>query len=389
MLNRRLIILISAIVTLILFGGGVYYYFVKQKAAPGATITTTLFPTAGEGGGGGIPGLFKPTGGEKKEKPKLIRLSDEPVAGFVALERGRIRYAERATGHIYEVNGNGEEKIRISNTTIPRVFRTVWAPKGDYVALGIIDGDQNAKYFLATLTGTTTEGVFLPADAIPFAFSATNQIAYLASINNNYSIVTADTKNQKQKIVYSSPFRDFLIDQPSENLFSLATRPSGTVGGYLYTFNAKSSAFEKILSNTLGLEALWSLDAKNILISKFDNRSGEIFASAIDERGNTIKDLGNTLAAKCSWSSSDRLALYCAMPKTRPNATYPDDWYKGKVALEDNIQKLYLTATSSETILAEHNFDVAQIGVDARDEYLYFLDKNDWGLWGLKLGTSH
>ncbi|MBI5742873.1 MAG: hypothetical protein HZA25_03470 [Candidatus Niyogibacteria bacterium] len=387
-MNKRLIIIISALVLLLLIGGGIYYYFAKQKAAPGATVPETLFPTAGEGGGGGIPGLFKPGGGTK-EKPKLVRLSDEPVAGFIALTRGRIRYAERATGHIYEVSGNGEDKIRISNTTIPRVYHTIWSPKGDHVALSALDEDQNAKHFLATLTGTTTEGVFLPTGATPYAFSATDQIAYLAALNGNYSVIVADPKNQKQKAVYTSPFRDFIVAWPADNIFGLATKPSGTVGGYLYKLDTKTNTFNKVLGGITGLEALWSPDAENILISKFDNRASEISASVVDKQGIKIKNLGNTLATKCAWSRSDAKALYCAMPKTRPSATYPDDWYKGKVALEDDIQKLYLTASSSETILTDKKFDVTQVGIDARDEYLYFLDKTDWGLWGLKLTTNN
>lgn len=388
MLNKRLIIIIAAIIFLLAVSGGIYYYFAKQKAAPGATVPETLFPTAGEGGGGGIPGLFKP-GGSTKEKPKLVRLSDEPVAGFIALARGRVRYAERATGHIYEVSGNGEDKVRISNTTLPRVYRTVWSPKGDYVALSILDEDQNAKHFLATLTGTTTEGVFLPTNTTPYAFSAANQLAYLAQISGNYSLITADTKNQKQKEIYTSPFRDFIVAWPIDNIFGLATKPSGYVKGYLYKINSKLGTFDKVIGDTAGLEVLWSPDAKKVLVSEFNNQTNEITASAIDAQGNKIKELGNTLAAKCTWSRADNQALYCAMPKTRPNATYPDDWYKGKVSLEDDIKKLYLTASSSETMLMDKNFDVAQIGTDTRDEYLYFLDKNDWGLWGLKLETNH
>lgn len=381
--NKRLIIILAVLIVLIAVGFGIYY-FVKQKAAPGEGILETLFPGAGEIGEPGLPGLFRPDG-EIKEKPKLVRLSDVPVAGFAALDRGRVRYAERATGHIYEISGDGEDKIRISNTTIPRVYQTIWSEDGNYVVLSVLDESQHPKQFLATLTSTTTEGVFLPEESIPFAFSEKNQIIYLMKTNNRYAIVQSDAQNKNQAGLYSSPFRDFIISWLSNDLLGLVTRSSGSVDGYLYELDLKQNSLNKIIGDLKGLTALWSPDARQILISEFNERANEIRSRVIDRNGAALKDINGTLADKCAWSRSDAFAIYCAIPDQTPVGTYPDDWYKGKVSFNDTVNKLYLSATSTETLLDKQNFDIQNIGVDAHDEFLYFIDKNDEMLWGLRL----
>jgi hypothetical protein len=382
-MNKRLIIIILAIVLLLTVAGGLYYYFSRQGVAPG-DVVKSLFPSGGELPTTGQPGIFQ-TGEVPKEKPKLTQLTDVPIAGLKALERGRVRYAEKGTGHIYEVGGDGSDKIRISNTTIPRVFQTTWSAKGDYVIFDILTEDQKAQHFLASLTGTTTEGIFLPEDIQIGGFSAVNQVAYFAELGDRYAVVIADIKNQKPKEVYSSPFRDFLLKWPAADIISLATRPSGTIDGYLYKLDLKQNIFSKITGGINGLEALWSPDAQRILISGLNDNTGETFVFAINQKGENIVDLAKSLTAKCAWSMYDKLAVYCAIPESFPPALYPDDWYKGKVSFNDSIQKIYLSATSTEILLPAQNFDIEEMALDKKDEFLFFVNKNDETLWGLRL----
>jgi hypothetical protein len=65
---------------------------------------------------------------------RLRQLTTRPVAGAVFTTAG-IRYVERGTGHVYEIDlASGEERI-VSGTTLQRTIRAVFSPDGTHVAL--------------------------------------------------------------------------------------------------------------------------------------------------------------------------------------------------------------------------------------------------------------
>jgi hypothetical protein len=65
---------------------------------------------------------------------RLRQLTTRPVAGAIFTPEG-IRYVERGTGHVYQIDlVSGGERM-VSGTTLQRTIRAIFSPNGNYVAL--------------------------------------------------------------------------------------------------------------------------------------------------------------------------------------------------------------------------------------------------------------
>lgn len=385
--RKKIIIVVSVIIGLIILGL-VLAYFLYFRGVPAEKRGTIgkLFPAAEEKEQPPVESVSIGGQEEKGIKRKLVQLTTVAISGLKAVPNGRARYIEKATGHVYEINGDGEERVRISNTTIPKIFDVFWSADSDKAILSIFD-NENIKYFSAVFTGTSTQGVFLPSDINVGGYTPQkNRFFYTAKNGERYSLISADPDNSKQTKIYSTPFGDFSINWPAENTISLLTRPSGTTEGYLYKLNLQTGIFSKVIGDLKGLEALWSPSGEKILISQTSAGGKEIISRLISVQGKEIGLGPKTLASKCVWTATTTAsAIYCGVPAYFPAGIYPDDWYKGKVSFNDRLLKINTTAPEIGEILTERTFDIEKITVDSKDLYLYFIDKNDETLWGLKL----
>ena len=106
--------------------------------------------------------------------------------------------------------------------------------------------------------------------------------------------------------------------------------------------------------------------------------------------GNIIESPLRTLAEKCVWGSFYKNMLYCGVPTQRDTASYPDDWYKGKVSFADSLWQMNVTTeevTSLSSLLeqADRFIDAVNLQIDDRDDHLFFMNKTDLSLWSLDL----
>jgi hypothetical protein len=94
------------------------------------------------------------------------------------------------------------------------------------------------------------------------------------------------------------------------------------------------------------------------------------------------------LAEKCVWSSLNKYVAYCAVPSNVPIGNYPDDWYQGNVSFVDNIYKIDLSLPSMQLLYSlptDQNIDATSPSLDQKENYIFFTNKNDYSLWGLKI----
>jgi hypothetical protein len=98
----------------------------------------------------------------------------------------------------------------------------------------------------------------------------------------------------------------------------------------------------------------------------------------------------STLPEKCVWAHKSENTAYCAVPQFILPATYPDDWYKGRVSFTDELWKLDL-ATGETTFISDlpkesgQSIDAVNLVLSSDDEYITFINKTDLTLWGLDL----
>lgn len=348
--------------------------------------------------------------------PKLRLLSATPVGGmFASTTRMKspgitgtttdatiVRFVDRGAGHIFQANNLEMNISKISNTTLPKIYESYWNKNLTAVIFRYlkVNTDTVTSFYseirpTATSTASSTtpyeiKGKYLSADIAEMAVSPAGDKIFTWNIENGNGagyISSFDGKNLVK--IIDSPLTQVNIDWPEANTVTFNTKGNSTIGGYSYSANAKTGSISKLLGGILGLSTKLSKDAKNLLYSL--SADSKIKSGILNTTDRSSKALVfNTLADKCVWSNINKNELYCAVPTDIPDASYPEDWYKGKVAFVDQIWlidaktgEVHLLANPLD--LANKLIDAEQLTLDPKENYLYFINKRDLSLWSLDL----
>ncbi len=71
-----------------------------------------------------------------------------------------------------------------------------------------------------------------------------------------------------------------------------------------------------------------------------------------------------------------------------PNATWPDDYYKGLITLKDDFYKINLETDEKTKILGstiQFSYDAQDLFLSPKEDYLFFTNRSDGLLYSLKL----
>jgi hypothetical protein len=170
-MNRKRIIWIFVGALVVALAAALYFVFHK-------TNYSSSIPSGGGGNTLGSSSSFTPSGkspsssqesgstdsGIPAPLPRLRHLTDSPTSGDIVIQRDVdvikdrvkvketdyfVRYMERATGHIFEINTNSPAAAEISNATLPKVYEAIFAPGGNSLVarfLSATNPDQILSY---------------------------------------------------------------------------------------------------------------------------------------------------------------------------------------------------------------------------------------------------
>src|SRR3989344_663467 len=161
-MKKFLIILLALIVVL---GGGLigWYILMTDQETPLSEVVTDLLPF-GSGENIDIPSeSSNEISGENKANQEsfdslsstsnnLFRIVNAPVAGATVFKKGSqvvVRYAERATGHIYDIylpttaSSTIFETVRVTNNTLPKIYEAHFRPDGSAVIFRSLKDDSD------------------------------------------------------------------------------------------------------------------------------------------------------------------------------------------------------------------------------------------------------
>jgi len=315
------------------------------------------------------------------------RLAEEVVAGATSVS-GNIRYIERATGHVWEIDPRGENKTRISNTTIPGIFEVIWSPTGERAVLKYFS-EGKLSILSALFKGSSTQGTFLSSDVTDVVFSPNgDRIGYVITQEGETKIISATPENKLPRVRFRSPFSSWKISWPEEENMYLLTRPSAFIEGFFYRLNFSSGALLKITGPASGLEA--KTNGAFVIVSQFDPSRKAIRSVVEDLKTRETKLLSSSILAilpeKCTWSRKARNIIFCAASSFSPRVSYPDDWYKGKVTFSNKLLKIDIKTLSVTNYELPQGSDVAEPFLTKDESALFFINKRDGSLWGVNLG---
>jgi len=243
--------------------------------------------------------------------------------------------------------------------------------------------------FNALDTKYRLSGFFLPQNIITSSMSPLgDQLFYLQKDPTGVIGIVRDLATEVKKTIFESPFSEWTSFWNSDTNIELATKPSYASDGYSYYLDPTTERYFKSLSSKKALITLPSPDNSSILISEMaDDR---LTTSLVDRASGRIQGLDiQTLPDKCVWTRNN-LGVYCGVPNALSRAQYPDLWYQGQENFQDSLW--FINATTLETNLVSDlprefnaNIDVESIGIDQKNEYLYFIDKQTEYLWSYRL----
>lgn len=383
----------------------------------------------------GSPLLIDSTGSDSATNrviPRMRHYTLVPTAGDIVLEREKdvirdrvkvkekgyyVRYIDRATGHIYEIKTDSETPIKISNTTIPKIYEATFLPSGNSLIARFLDTDEKIityninlkdKVVVATSTqqtGTTTKtveskaleeksylkdvvGTYLTPDIKELALSPSGtKILELTYENNGGSFALLDNSRQLKPLT-TLPLREWLLDFRTEGKALLTTKPSGYYYGYSYIFDTTTLEMKKVVGEINGLTVLPNKDLTNFVVGE---GGATLTMSLLNIADNSKKPIfARTIPEKCVWSNTSSTVLYCSVPNNITNAIYPDDWYKSKISFDDSLWRID-TKTGEMKILSNFSkesgqaIDAINLKISPDETYITFINKKDLTLWGIDI----
>jgi hypothetical protein len=433
---KKPFIIVSILVVILIIAGGLYWYSFMN--GPGSTInnptgsknnpgftpfgrpggiasTTGSTPANGSttdnGAGNGNGGTFTIDNGTGTTIPRLRMLSQTPVGGYGASTTAStsvVRYIDRGKGNIYEARGNTLTITTLSNTLLPRMYDSVWNKNLTAFIGSTLDAKDIVQVVYAQLkpyaispakTGSSTtnvtpfelKGKNLPDNMLGYAVSPKKDKIFLLIGENGRGVgYTANFDGTSLTRIFDTPLTQLNIEWPEENTIALTTKGTITAGGFLYFVNPKTGTWKKILGPVPGLSIMTSHNLKYVIASQAGNNQDlvtSIYAVATTTANTAVI---RTLADKCVWGNQNKLMVYCAVPSQLPAANYPDDWYRGSVTLSDKIWQVNAATGEVKQVaalldLGKRPIDAINLGLDEKDGYLYFINKNDLTLWSLDL----
>ncbi len=385
------------------------------------------------------------TTGTKVKIPTLRLLSNTPVGGYGASTTGTInakaastttaiRWIDRGRGNIYEALGNTLDVVTLSNTVVPMIVESVWnknltafdaltLSKESDMANGIYaelkpriipkvvaatsTPDRTATSTTSSANNTTNNNK--TENLTPYELKGKSLLKNIASyavspkkdrlfifVNDNGTGVgyTTNFDGSAPTQIFTTPLTQVNVEWPSDNVIAITTKGGADARGFLYFVDPKSGVWKKILGPLPGLSTKVSVDAKYVFISAASN-DDNIVTSVYNVASRSGTDgVIRTLADKCVWGNFYKEMLYCAVPSQPVKGTYPDDWYKGTVSFIDKIWQTNVTTgeiklVSSIVDTSDRVIDAFNLGLDTKDNFLIFMNKNDLSLWSLDLVSGN
>ncbi len=384
-MNRPLIITIGVTILLIVLGVWLYIFLFGTPKDTGEVFTNLGFTPSSQ------PTTITPP----EDSPtietlvdtstgSLRQLSTRAVAGFMSTTTATsksVRYVERGTGYIFEINLTTGAETLISRTTIPQVTTAVFSSDATHVAFTSYNG-YVPNVFVGSLQNNGVEGISLEPGASNLAFTAENDVLYTIVRNGVTTGYRHNLKTETRTEQFTFNFTNLDVAWGDAVAATyITTKPARSLEGFMYRISGNS-----IQPSVRGGLGLTSLVGNTAIIATY-RTSDSYQSSAFDTTTATETTLPIiALKEKCAFDTTDENFIWCAAPLSSVYAGFVDDWYKGTAQSDDRIWLIDTTSKSArlvatpETILGR-TLDITATDIDSNGQYLFFMNKTDQTLW--------
>lgn len=393
--NKLLIIIIGGVILLLVVGFLIYYFLPSFTGTPPGDNgisgkSSSGLPQPKDTSGGSVPGTgndTRPSTQGTASPPTatpdtLLQLSDVPaLSPALTKKEDKILYYQKEGGDLLTWDLAKSQSEKISHITIIGMTEAIWSPLRDRAAVFYID-NETLKAFLHI---NNTSVAVLPQNMTSFSWSPDGKfIGYGFEKDGKFNLATADAAGKNARTIFSSPLRDLRMQWVTQDKIALQSPPSGLAEGFLFTYSRANGTMNKLFSS-YGLLSLWSPDGAKIITSSANGQGKNLSLVVRDATGKELYVTGlATLPQKCVWVGSKE--MYCAVPASYPaEAVLPDSYLRGEFHTADRLVRIDLEKKEIRTVLNESNFDIENLIITKKKDYIIFVDRNNGTLWRLKL----
>lgn len=321
-------------------------------------------------------------------KTSLNQLTTEPVAGFISKTSSTtntILYAERGTGHIYEIELDSGNQTRISGTTIGKAVGATFS-LNNYVVF-ISENNLSTKadlYEIKQDKAVLIEN--LPPGSNNFNFFKDDYLNYTTPNNSGGLVAKShNLKTGEEQVLWEIPFKQANIYWELNKTY-VVNLPAPYLEGNIY-----------ILDNLTRLhEPLYSFVAK-------PNKSGIIYETYYDFQTESLRSrlLDNTgieittlpviaIPEKCTSLSNNELWCAAPLPDNKLSRTSLSKWYMGTISMEDFLWQIDIDnrrANLAKDFFGDLGFqiDVENMTLGSDSKSLFFTNKLNDTLWTYRI----
>jgi hypothetical protein len=321
------------------------------------------------------------------ERPKLRQLTTKPVAGFKEVTISTttppvLYYVEQGTGHVYTINTESGEEVRISGTTIAQAERAVISQNGRYAAITSASQTKGKTLFVGAFSTSTGALNELARETVQ-DFTLTNTEVLFTSITTNGLTGTAiRLATGAESTIFSAPFSEarVLWGDASNDVHYLYPKATYAFEGFLYA--TKEGDFGRLPISGFGLTANANDDI--IVFSRSEKQVTKSYIYNLTTRTTAPLD-APVLPEKCTLAEAG-LEFVCPFEAVRLPYEFPDEWYKGSLSFKDSLWLLSAETMTGEMLVdtfaaSNREIDITNMQVAERGGILYFTNKNDNTLW--------
>jgi hypothetical protein len=390
-MQKQVFIIIGAVIVLILVAVWVYLLFFGTP-----DTANNVFSNLGLNGEEDTSIVEAPVVEEippvvNMERPKLRQLTTKPVAGFAevlltASSTPVLYYAEMGTGHIYTIDLESGEEVRISGTTIAGANEAVFSEDGKAVAITSFSNTKNRPLVAGTVSTTTSTFVEEFSKTVTdFSLTSGHEVLYTTSGAQGLTGYATDLDTAKEKTIFSIPFTDATIQWGStaEGSHFVYPKTSYALEGFLY--EAKNNTFARLPVQGFNFAA-----KANDSIILYNASADQKIKSYIYDRETKISSPLDApiLPEKCLLPE-EGFEFVCAYEPTVITYEFPENWYRGLSNFKDTLWLLDATTMTAESIVntteSGREIDSIKIAVSTAGTALFFINKNDNTLWMYEL----
>lgn len=323
---------------------------------------------------------------------KLKQLTTSPVAGFQEIKSTpsstpEVYYTEVGTGHIYSIDLETGQVIRVSGTTVPATQKAVITNDGRFTFIKSGFGGSG-EYAVAEIFAQ--EENILKTNILEdvIDFTTTNNNTFLYAVRKNNSVVGKEYSpiSKATKELFTVPFSEAKIvwGKTANATHYVYPKPNSALEGYLYEI--VSGKIKRLPVDGLGLTAVGSED---YILSGSQVKNSYETSIYVKRQNISVEFFETILPDKCTLLNLDARFI-CAIPNTPIKSDAPDGWYQGMTTYSDNLWSIDPDAGSLTLLLkieeeSGRELDIMNLLSNNGDNNLYFQNKNDQTLWTYEL----